>query len=72
MTIFMNCQLCNKRLPLFSRQTYCSPSHHKLDNDHQRSLYLARLADNAVEVKRLNAALEDRLVGEMGKPRLSA
>lgn len=72
MAIFTNCQLCNKRLSLFSRQPYCSPNHHNLHDDHQRSLYLARLADNAVEVKRLNVALENRLLEECGRALIPA
>ncbi|MFN0172007.1 MAG: hypothetical protein ACKV22_36850 [Bryobacteraceae bacterium] len=67
MGLFVMCELCGKRLPLFSRQPYCSPAHQQLHENHQRSLYLARLADNAVEVRRLNTALEDRLMADCRK-----
>ncbi len=68
MAIFARCQLCGQRLPLFSRKDYCSQEHQKLDQDHQRSLYLARLAENTVEVRRLTSAFEHRLQAEGRKP----
>ncbi len=55
MAILMTCELCGKRLPLFSRRPYCSPAHQQLHDEHERSLYLARLTGNSVEVDRLNS-----------------